>query len=111
MQDNAYAIYARDGSFHAEGLPDLDACAAMFTTLAGLKAFAGEEWIVVAPDGRIMTEINGAYEHDDGFVYRDPDDMLDLFDHMALPPEPDLTADEIETLAAIGIKPAREDLS
>lgn len=109
--DNAYAIYARGGAFRAEGLPDLDACAAMFTTLTGLKAFADEEWIVVAPDGRTMTEINGTYEHDDGFVYRDPDDMLDLFDQMELPPEPNLTADEIETLAVIGIKPAREDLS
>lgn len=108
--DNAYAIYARGGAFHAEGLPDLDACAAMFTTLAGLQAFAGEEWIVVAPDGSTMTEINGAYEHDDGSVYCDPDDMLHLLDQMELPPEPSLTADEIETLAVIGIKPAREGL-
>lgn len=109
--DNAYAIYARGGAFRAEGLPDLDACAVMFTTLAGLQAFADEEWIIVAPDGSTMTEINGAYEHDDGFVYRDPDDMLDLFDQMELPPEPNLTADEIETLAAIGIRSTRGELS
>lgn len=111
MHDNAYAIYARGGAFRAEGLPDLDACAAMFTTLAGLKAFADEEWIVVAPDGSTMTEINGAYEHDDGGVYCDPDDVLVLFEQMELPPESILTADEIETLAAVGIRSARGELS
>ncbi|KJR66216.1 hypothetical protein VY88_09410 [Azospirillum thiophilum] len=40
-----------------------------------LDEFEDEDWFVIAPSGEILTEFNLPYEHEDGEVYCEADDV------------------------------------
>ncbi|MFC5353785.1 hypothetical protein [Azospirillum himalayense] len=73
--ESSYSLRTWRDKFRADSLPTLDACTAVYAVLWHLDEFEDEDWLVVKPDGDVLTELNFPFEHKDGEVYCSAEDV------------------------------------